>query len=284
MPGQEPGATLLQAPAPEAARAFAAAGLAPSLVYIDPPFAANRDFFATTADGEQRLAYADKWPSFDAYMEFMRDVLRGCHHLLAPEGSLLLHCDHRAAPYLAIACDEIFGRGDRSERKNAPGFRNELIWSYGLGGSSPRCYPKKHDTIFWYTKGSRWFFDPPRVPATSQRMAGQTKKAPDVLQVPTLNNMAKERVGYPTQKPLALLEMLVAAHSQPGELVVDLFSGSGTTAVAAARLKRAAAVADIGDDALAVTASRLRETGCATSVYGPASLDEAMTRWAHIGT
>lgn len=193
-------------------------------------------------------------------MAFLTEVLQAAHGLLADDGALLLHCDHRAAPYLAIACDGIFGAGDRRER-GAAGFRNELIWSYGLGGSSARCYPKKHDTIFWYTKGRTWFFDPPRVPASSRRMAGRTKKAPDVLAIPSINNMAKERTGYPTQKPRALLDMLVAAHTEPGDLVVDLFSGSGTTAAAALDTGRRAIVSDRGDVAVRFTADRLRQAG-----------------------
>lgn len=272
-------ACVVQRDAVPAAQAFLDQGERPKLIYIDPPFAADREFIARPPSGAPRLAYADKWPSLQAYVAFMRDVIAAAHALLDPEGSFLLHCDHHAAPYLAIVCDEIFGTGDRVQR-NSPGFRNELIWSYGLGGSSPRCYPKKHDTILWYTKGKQWYFEPPRVPATSNRMAGQTKKAPDVLQVPTLNNMAKERIGYPTQKPLALLSMLVEAHTQPGDLVVDLFSGSGTTAVAATRAGRKAWVADPGIDAIAATTARLLEDGCSVRVFADESaLTDRLNQW-----
>lgn len=240
-------------------RGLADAAQRPALIYADPPFATLRDFRMLGEDG--RVAYSDRWDSFDDYMAFMGEVLGCARDALAPNGSLLLHIDHRAAPYLAIECDRIFGLGDRGTARNAPGFRNELIWSYGLGGSSPRCYPKKHDTILWYTRSGDWYFDPPRVPATSNRMAGQTKKAPDVLAIPTINNQARERCGYPTQKPLALLELLIQAHTRPGELVVDPFSGSGTTAVAASRTGRHAIVGDVGELAIETTMERLEESG-----------------------
>lgn len=204
------------------------------------------------------VAYSDRWPDLDAYLAWIEPVLRRVREVLADDGSLLLHCDHRASPYLAVLCDRIFGTGDRGTTRHAPGFRNELIWSYGLGGSSKRCYPKKHDTIFWYSKSERWHFEPPMVPATSQRLKGKLKKAPDVLDVPAINNMARERTGYPTQKPLALLELLVRAHTRPGELVVDVTCGSGTTGVAAVRCGRRCVVGDAGAQAVQVARARLQ--------------------------
>lgn len=288
--GDTPVVTVLRKDAREVAAELGKAGAKAKLVYIDPPFAAARDFdLLVSLEGtkRRRVAFSDKWSSLDAYMTFMREVLRGIHSLLDESGSLLLHCDHRAAPYLAIACDEIFGMGDRGPEKHAPGFRNEIIWSYGLGGSSRRCYPKKHDSIFWYTKGNDWYFDPPKVPATSQRMAGQMKKATDVFDVASLNNMAKERTGYPTQKPLAILERFVLAHTQPGDLVVDLFSGSGTTATAAAKHGRRAIVSDIGADAIDTTMGRLLEHGASFEFRGdldtgeaPARIEDRFQRWA----
>ena len=233
---------------------------APRLVYLDPPLAVGKDFALLRDTGGQdagTTAYSDRWDSLDAYLAWITPILEAVHEVLSDDGSLLLHCDYRTAPYLALRLDERFGLGDRSAAKHAPGFRNALVWTYGLGGSSKRCYPKKHDTIFWYTKGARWHFDPPLVPATSQRMKGQLKKAPDVLAIPAINNMASERTGYPTQKPLALLELLVRAHTAPGDLVADVMCGSGTTGVAARRLGRRCVLGDRGDAAIAVTCERL---------------------------
>ncbi|MEO7094183.1 MAG: site-specific DNA-methyltransferase, partial [Polyangiales bacterium] len=172
-----------------------------------------------------------------------------------------------------------FGPGDRDPRRSTPtpGFRSELIWTYGLGGSSSRVYPRKHDTILWYTKGARWTFEPPRIPARSMRMRGQSKKQLDVMigpprldgddaearslgdvwDVAAINNMARERTGYPTQKPLVLLERLVAAHSRPGDLVLDPCCGSGTTLVAARTLGRRAIGIDASPEAIRVASARL---------------------------
>ena len=165
----------------------------------------------------------------------------------------------------------MFGAGDR-DPGGGQGFRNEIIWTYGLGGSSSRFYPRKHDTIFWYTRGREWFFDPPKMAARSVRMRGQLKKQIDVFvgperldspvdsdvwDVAAINNMATERTGYPTQKPLALLERLVSAHSRPGELVLDPFCGSGTTLVAAKKLGRRALGMDASAEAVRIARQRL---------------------------
>lgn len=261
--GSDPKVSIRRVDARTAALELAGRADRPKLVYIDPPFAAARDFELTVdrLGRHKRVAFTDKWDDLDTYLAFMSDVLETVRDALDDDGSLLLHCDHCAAPYLAVTCDRVFGLGDRGRVKRAPGFRNELVWSYGLGGSSARCYPKKHDTILWYTKSSEWLFDPPMIPATSQRMAGQLKKATDVFEVPSINNMAKERSGYPTQKPLALLKRLVRAHTAEGDLVADLFGGSGTTAVAAVAAGRRAWLSDIGTDAVETAMARLIERG-----------------------
>ena len=212
---------------------------------IDPPFntgSAKR----STRSGEQ-LGYRDAFGGLDAYIEWLRPRLVAIHRVLRDDGTVLVHCDWRASHRIRVLLDEVFG-----ERR----FLNHLVWQYGLGGSSPRMFARKHDDLLWYAKGSSWWFNAPRVPATSQRLKGQTKKATDVLEVPSINNMAKERVGWPTQKPLALLELLVGACCPPGGAVLDCFCGSGTTLVAAARLGRSAVGVDA--DARAVELARGR--------------------------
>jgi hypothetical protein len=212
------------------------------LVYFDPPFGTGDRFDAHVDIGEKRLfvpAYDDVWEGgIDGLLAFIEPRLRAIHRLLADDGSLILHADHRATPYLAVLCDTIFGRGDREGTGTRPGFRNEIIWRYGLGGSSHRTYPKKHDVLLWYTKSDAWYFTAPRVPATSRRMAGLDKKCPDVWDIPSLNNMARERNGYPTQKPEALLERIVSAHTREGERVLDPGFGSGTSAFVSHQLGR----------------------------------------------
>ncbi len=215
-----------------------------TLAYIDPPFYTGKTFRLQVPVGDtgrvaELPAYGDAWGGELApYLDMITPRLVLLRELLSEEGSLIVHCDHRLAHALGLLLDELFGAGDRGVGRSAPGFRNEIVWLYGLGGSSPKSYPKKHDSLLWYTKGGRWVFQAPRVPATSQRLQGQSKKCPDYFDIPTLNNMASERSGYPTQKPEALLARLIAAHTRPGDWVLDCFAGSGTTLVAAARLGR----------------------------------------------
>ena len=210
-------------------------------VYLDPPFNTGR-----THRGA-RGAFRDTFDGVAAYLAFLHPRIELSRRVLKPTGSLLVHCDWRVSHRVRILLDEVFG----SER-----FLNHLIWQYGLGGSSPRCFARKHDDLLWYAKGDAWHFTPPRVPALSRRMAGMTKKATDVLDIPSINNMSKERCGWPTQKPLALLELLVGACCPPKGTVLDPFCGSGTTLIAASRLGRNAIGFDVLSEAIALTNAR----------------------------
>ena len=149
--------------------------------------------------------------------------------VLKPTGSLYLHCDPTASHYIKALLDGVFGHRN---------FRNEIVWEYGLGGSSPKLYSKKHDTLFFYTKTKNYHFDKPQIEATSVRMKGQKKGATDVWSIPSINNMAKERTGYPTQKPVALYKRIIAASSNEGDVVLDPFCGCATTLAAAETLNR----------------------------------------------
>ncbi len=245
-----------------------------ALAYLDPPFGTGRDFGA----------YDDRWRGGRGELvEAIVARLGAVRELLSDDGAVLVHLDARVAHLVAVALDELFGPGDREPRggEPRPGFRNEIVWTYGLGGSSSRSYPRKHDNILWYTKGSAWTFEAPRVAARSIRMRGETKKQLDVFigppaldyldegarsladvwDVAAINNMARERTGYPTQKPLALLEPLVRAHTRAGDLVLDPYCGSGTTLVAAVRNGRRAIGIDASDAAIATARARLLEEG-----------------------
>lgn len=194
------------------------------LAYIDPPFATGR-----RQAGRNGNAYEDSWSSIDAWIDFMRPRLAMTVRALSRTGAILIHCDWRTSHHLRLMLDDLLG---------AEQFQNHLVWQYGLGGSSPRRFARKHDDILYYTASSSWYFDPPMVPATSQRMRGMLKKATDVLDIPSINNMAHERTGWPTQKPLALLELLVRACCPPKGVVLDPMCGSGTTLLAAANTGR----------------------------------------------
>ena len=240
------------------------------LIYVDPPFATGADFSFNVEIGEsavmlekypsiiEEFAYRDTWGSGTAsYLSMIGSRLPLLRDLLSPAGSIIVHCDYRLSHLLGALLDEMFGLGDRGSSAGEPGFRNEVVWLYGLGGSSPRCYPKKHDSLLWYSKSDQWHFEAPLVPATSQRMAGQYKKCPDYWDIPSINNMADERTGYPTQKPEDLLNRIVTAHSLEGHLVADFFCGSGTALAVAEKLGRRWIGCDMGRWAIHVTRKRL---------------------------
>jgi len=212
-------------------------------VYLDPPFNTGRTQRST------RGAYDDAWPTWNHYARFLRERFDVMRPLLTTEATILVHVDWRSSHRVRVMLDDLFGED---------AFVNHLIWQYGLGGSSPRRFARKHDDILFYANGPSYYFDPPMVPARSQRLRGQLKKATDVLDIPALNNMARERAGYPTQKPLELLALLIRACCPPGATVLDPFCGSGTTLIAARRLGRRSIGIDRNPAAIALASERLR--------------------------
>lgn len=223
------------------------------LLYADPPFNTGKARRATPHARNARRAppavYTDAWPTMTDYISWLRSRLAATLPALRPSANILIHCDWHACHHIRLMLDDVLGP-DR--------FVNHLVWHYGLGGSSPRSFARKHDDILFYcVDPAHAYFLAPRVPATSRRMRGTSKKATDVLDIPSINNMARERTGYPTQKPLALLELLVGACSPPGGTVLDPCCGSGTTLVAATRLGRSAIGFDASPDAVAVSRRRL---------------------------
>ena len=172
--------------------------------------------------------------SMAAYICFMAQRLVECHRVLKDTGSIYIHCDGKANSHLRMLMDTIFGAGN---------FRNEIAWCYSTGGASPKRYAAKHDTILYYVKGQNNTFNTPRVEYTSA-MSRDPKHAskfhPDGKimldwwsDISPINPQAKERVGYATQKPLALYRRIIEASSNPGDVVLDIFAGCATTAVAA---------------------------------------------------
>ncbi len=212
------------------------------LVYLDPPFNTGRRQAA--AGG----SYADAWPDAEAWLEFLAPRLEAAIATLRPHGAIMVHCDWRTSHHVRRWLEQRLGEAS---------FVNHLIWSYGLGGSSARRFARKHDDILYHATGPDYWFEAPRVPARSRRLAGRTKKATDVLDIPSINNLARERTGWPTQKPLALLEVLVRAACPPGGLVIDPFCGSGTSIVAAVRQGRRGLGIDRSPEAVAIARRRL---------------------------
>lgn len=226
------------------------------LIYADPPFFSNKRYPARIGRGEDsrkpqewRLAegYADSWANMDAYLDMLYPRLWLMHRLLSPRGTLYLHLDWHADAYARLLLDEIFGE----ER-----LLNQIAWVYH--GPSPirSAFNRKHDTILVYTKSEEYTFNADAVrmpydPSTVKTFASSPKagfgKVPDLERgkvpedwwyFPVVARLHNERTGYPTQKPEALLERILLASSNPGDLAADFFCGSGTTLTAAARLGR----------------------------------------------
>ncbi|MBC6436553.1 MAG: hypothetical protein GDA52_00120, partial [Rhodobacteraceae bacterium] len=182
-------------------------------------------------------------PRLLAYLSYMTERLLPMRGLLKPTGSIYLHCDPTASHYLKLMMDAVFGHGN---------FLNEVIWHYHTGGASKHWFSKKHDTLFSYARTQNYVFnriDVPRTEKSLQRAqnpkgarisaSDTTKMCPDVwADIPAMNPMAKERLGYATQKPLALLDRIIRASSNEGDLVLDPFCGCATTIEAAHRLNR----------------------------------------------
>lgn len=207
-----------------------------------------------------------------AYLAMMAPRLVEMKRVLKPTGSIYLHCDQTASAHLRILMDAVFGPTN---------FLNNVVWLYGLGGSSSRYWPRKHDDILWYSREpDKHYFEASRVPATSQRMKGQDKKAPDYWPIPTINNMAKERMGYPTQKPEALLTRIIESSSKPGDVILDPFCGCGTSVVVSEQLKRKWIGIDITYLAISLMKYRLTRQFAVAAKYSvlgePASVEDAV--------
>ena len=244
------------------------------LIYIDPPFNTGKEQVHTQVrtrrdgDGDRvgfqgqryrteklgTLSFADH---FDDFLAFLEPRLVELHRLLTPEGSLFLHIDPRESHYCKVLLDVIFGRDC---------FQNELIWAYDYGGRSKRRWSAKHDSILWYSRHpKRYTFDfeaMDRIPYMAPGLVGAAKAArgktpTDVWWHTIVPTRGAERTGYPTQKPLGVLERIVKVHSRPGDRLLDCFAGSGTLGEAALRNGRSAVLMDQSEAALQIMAKRL---------------------------
>jgi site-specific DNA-methyltransferase (adenine-specific)/adenine-specific DNA-methyltransferase len=212
-----------------------------NLIYIDPPFATKRDFMK-----DEVKAYADKVVG-SAFIEFTRKRIILLKELLAPDGTILVHLDQKKGHYIKLVLDEIFGESN---------FLNEIVWHYTGGGRSTNYFSRKHDSLFWYRKSNTQTFNIDAIRTPYKETSGYAKggikaasgkvymphpdgtPADDVWDIPIINPLSHERLGYPTQKPEALLERIIAGMTNPGDLVLDAFAGSGTTLAVAEKLNR----------------------------------------------
>ncbi len=249
-------ARLVQADWLDAARNLAPASV--DMLYADIPFNTGTTqrrppnagrVEGRTAATDEPAEYDDDFGTPNELVAWLRERIVATLPALKRTANVLIHCDWRTSHRVRVMLDEVLG---------ADQFVNHLIWSYGLGGSSPKRFARKHDDIVYYAiDHEAYWFDPPMIPATSVRLKGQMKKMTDVLDVASINNMAAERTGYPTQKPLELLRILVRACCPLGGLVLDPCCGSGTTLVAAVESGRTAIGIDRSDAAIRTAERRL---------------------------
>ena len=220
-------------------------------VYLDPPF--NRGYGHYNEEG---IGYSD---DYDDYWKFLRSRLYEIHRVLKPNGSMIFHIDWHLAHYVKVLIlDIIFGS------KNC---MNEIIWAYDYGGRPKKRWAQKHDTLFWYVKDQKdYTFNldaSDRIPYLAPDLVGTEKavrgKTPtDVWWHTIVPTNSKEKTGYPTQKPLGILRRIIAVHSNPGDLVLDPFAGSGTTGAACKELGRSCVLIDSNPQAIKVMQERLQ--------------------------
>jgi DNA modification methylase len=256
------------------------------LVYIDPPFGTGGSFSLTSrgAGDEEVTAYSDRWTlGLDEYLSTMLEQLTLIRGLLSERGTVFVHCDWRVSHYLRCLLDEVFGPG---------AFKNEIVWRYRRWPAKTRVFQRMHDVVFWYgkTEEDTHAWEPlyePLAPSTlatwgtkrqvadfssGRRKPSQTDEetrgAPmsDVWDIGIIAPIAKERVGYPTQKPEALLRRVIEAASRPGDLVADFFAGSGTTLVVAAKLGRRFLGCDASGAAIHAARKRLLGLGASFEI------------------
>jgi site-specific DNA-methyltransferase (adenine-specific) len=249
------------------------------LIYIDPPFNTGKTqvrhrISTVRDDAGDRTGFAGKRyrtikvgssgyiDFFSDYLDFLAPRLEEAHRVLTNTGSLFFHIDYREVHYCKIVLDQIFGREC---------FQNEIIWAYDYGGRSKTKWPAKHDSILWYSKNPDVFtFNlnaSDRIPYMAPDLVGPEKAArgktpTDVWWHTIVPTNGKEKTGYATQKPLGIVERIIKVHSNPGDLCMDFFAGSGTLGEAAANHGREFLLVDNSAEAIAVMQRRLAKFSC----------------------
>ncbi|PXF51621.1 MAG: hypothetical protein C4B55_04445 [Candidatus Methanophagaceae archaeon] len=244
------------------------------LIYADPPFFSNRHYEVVWGDGYELRAFEDRWKGgIENYTAWMEDRIRECHRVLKETGSFYLHCDFHANAHLRISLDRVFGKGN---------FRNEIIWCYTGPSNTKRYFPRKTDTIFFYVKNrdANYFFDVEKIRVPYKKL--ETGKTSGIFKgeatlsekgkipenwweekrdgMSPVGRLKRERLGYPTQKPEALLERIIKASSNEGDLVLDPFCGCGTSIAVAHRLGRRWVGIDVSPTACKVMVRRMRRS------------------------
>ncbi|MFA7141988.1 MAG: site-specific DNA-methyltransferase [Candidatus Paceibacterota bacterium] len=248
------------------------------LIYLDPPFFTQKRQSQKTRDNSKEYFFNDHWESLEAYKTYLQERLFECKRVLKDTGSIFLHCDRTASHHLRVTLDHVFGSSN---------FQSEIIWTYKRWSNPKKGLLNAHQTIYFYSKTTDFKFNhifedyslATNIDQIFQKRIrdknGKTKykkngeggyelikskkgvPLSDVWDIPYLNPKAKERVGYPTQKPILLLERIIQLATDENDLVLDPFCGSGTTLVAAKLLKRRYFGIDISESAIQLTKKRL---------------------------
>jgi site-specific DNA-methyltransferase (adenine-specific) len=267
------------------------------LIYIDPPFNTGKTqrrqrmrVFRQAGDVEgqrrgfggkayvvEKVESPDYSDTFDDFLDFLMPRIEASLRCLTPDGSLFLHLDYREVHYAKVALDQLLGRNH---------FMNEIIWAYDYGARSRERWPAKHDTILWYAMNPDDYvfnFDEmDRIPymapgLVTPEKAERGKTPTDVWWHTIVPTNGKEKTGYPTQKPLGILNRIVKIHSRPEDTVLDYFAGSGTTGEAAAANRRDFVLVDSNPQAVEVMAKRLARFAPKCVGFAPNSTpDEAL--------
>ena len=250
------------------------------LIYLDPPFFSNKNYEIIWGDKGEIRSFKDRWAGgIDHYISWLKERVAEMHRLLKPTGSIFLHCDHHANAYIRVyILDKLFGDNN---------FRNEIIWSYQGTGEPKVFFKRKHDVIFFYARSEKAFFnlEDSTEPISDFSKSKYTKidrygkykeikhksgkvykqylrisqRMRDVWEIPILNSMSKERIGYPTQKPEKLIERIIKASSNENDIVMDPFLGGGTTVAVADKLKRQWIGIDQSVQAIKISEMRLQK-------------------------
>ncbi len=248
------------------------------LIYLDPPFFTNKIQKLSTRDGNKEFSYSDVWNNSNEYINFLYYRFIEFKRLLKDNGNIFVHCDRNSSHIIRTILDSIFGEEQ---------FRSEIIWSYKRWSNSKKGLLNSHQTIYFYSKSNNFTFntiyteysestnleqilqkrekDHNGKSVYARQINGETvfngikKGVPlsDVWEIPYLNPTAKERVGYPTQKPIELLERIIEIASNVGDTILDPFCGSGTTLIAGKLKNRNIIGIDISNEAIEITKNRL---------------------------
>lgn len=249
------------------------------LIYIDPPFSSNRNYVAFWEEQEKRH-FEDRFENVQAYIDYMRPRVKELYRVLKQTGSFYYHCDWHASHYVKVMLDrdDLFGYNN---------FKNDIIWHYQRWPAKQKNYQRMHDVILFYSKTykentfnvlleslskgtlKRWQGKKSKVEFDGDiRLVTQMtdedspgRPMDDVWNIPVINSQAKERLGYPTQKPLSLLERIIKSSSNEGDIVLDAFCGCGTSIVESQKLKRKWIGIDISPTACRIMGERLESLG-----------------------